>query len=385
MLSYLYTEIIMPIMKNPYKARHYQVGGEVNPYQRAPLESLVGITPSARPEYRAIHEGGQAPIDTQYVGDLERRGAITRPAADIVRNVITDPGSDGGFGDGGTNPSGASFASPTEALAWNQAGLEHGYYGTVDDAADAARGGNQAAINTLQSFIATGPTGIVETPGLIGLGIDAITDVREDRTNINTALGALSDTGDLYSDPGGTNSSGYFGDDVQTQQTVSDVDATSTYGDWSGWSDDNNDSDNNDGGWGGQAAADDDYGTVDDFGGAGPDVGGDSGGGGGDGSYCCTASVKQKVMSNKELYALHKWHHSQDSWWVNGYDVWGKWVAKNLVSKHKYFAHLTKAFYNWKVNGKFTAKAAQAAVIIYPGVVIASLLKKQSPQKLAQS
>ena len=110
------------------------------------------------------------------------------------------------------------------------------------------------------------------------------------------------------------------------------------------------------------------------------DDSGDSGGGGG-GTYCCTASVKQKVMTNKELYALHKWHHSQSAWWINGYDVWGKWVAKNLVSKNKYFAHLTKAFYNWKVNNKFSFKALQAAMIIYPGVVMANLFTKKRVER----
>ena len=101
------------------------------------------------------------------------------------------------------------------------------------------------------------------------------------------------------------------------------------------------------------------------------------GGGGGGGTYCCTASVEQGVMTNRELYGLHKWHHSQSAHWITGYDIYGKWVADNLVSKYKYFAHLTKAFYDWKVNGKFTFKALQAALVIYPGVIVAGFKREK--------
>ena len=134
----------------------------------------------------------------------------------------------------------ASYASPLEAAQWGLSGFEHGYYGTVQDAADANRAGNNpAATGALQSFIARGPTGKVETPGTLGIAINHLRGNTQDRTNINSALGSLSESGDLYSDD---NSSGYFGDDLHTQQTVSDVDATSTYGDWSSW-DDSHDND----------------------------------------------------------------------------------------------------------------------------------------------
>ena len=143
------------------------------------------------------------------------------------------------------------------------------------------------------------------------------------------------------------------------------------------------DSGSNDDGNNNDISSHDDYGANTDYGNEDPYSEGDwdtsdSGGGdsGGGGTYCCTASVKQKVMTNKELYALHKWHHNQSDWWINGYDVWGQIIAKNLVSKYKYFAHLTKAFYDWKINKKFSWKALQAAVIIYPGVIAVGLFKR---------
>ena len=121
-------------------------------------------------------------------------------------------------------------------------------------------------------------------------------------------------------------------------------------------------SNNDDGGWSdpgtshGGAAHGGGYGGYADDAGA----SNDGGGGGGGGTYCCTASVKQKIMTNRDLFELHNWHHSQSKWWTEGYDVWGRWVAKNLVSKCKYFAKLTKAFHNWKVDGKFSCKASSS-------------------------
>ena len=141
-------------------------------------------------------------------------------------------------GQPGQEASQPSYASHHEALAYNRAGLQHGYLGTVQDAAAANLAGNQRATGTLQGFLASGPTGRVAAPGTLGfLGTAAANALSDsgplyDNRNITDSLRSLSDSGDLYNND---NSSGYFGDDLHTQQTVSDVDATNTFG--TGWND----------------------------------------------------------------------------------------------------------------------------------------------------
>ena len=59
----------MARLKNPYKARHYQVGGDV--------ERLVGIQEAVRPTWGPLHEGGQTGIDAAYVGRLVGEGRLS--------------------------------------------------------------------------------------------------------------------------------------------------------------------------------------------------------------------------------------------------------------------------------------------------------------------
>ena len=299
--------------------------------------------------------------------------------------------------DGGvTNPSGASYASRDEFRDWINAGREHGYYGTIDDAINTVNTNpnSDAARATLTDFYnnAQGQPYAIQTPGLIGkvvdaLGINDAGDVGQNIHNVGTTLDQS------YTQPGSfdymdtVTPSNAALDTLNTytperltpeviQAGTNDTPSAPVGGGYNpSHSDDNNDSDP---GPGAQTGAETSHsggygGYADDT--AVTDSGGSSGGGGG-GTYCCTASVKQKVMNGRQLYYLHQWHHNQSKHWVNGYDVWGKWVAKNLVSKYKYFAELTLAFYEWKVNKKFTFKALQAAAIIYPGVFIAGFKKE---------
>ena len=127
------------------------------------------------------------------------------------------------------------YASQHEALAYGRSAFDNGYYGTVQDAAAANLRGNTNATGTLQGFVGSGPTGRVQAPGTLGFIGTHIADAahggpRYDNRNITDSLRSLSDSGDLYNND---NSSGYFGNDLHTQQTVSDVDATNTFGDWS--------------------------------------------------------------------------------------------------------------------------------------------------------
>ena len=152
--------------------------------------------------------------------------------------TIDNNDSDNNFGPGtrldGSVPevsAPASFASQHEAFAYNRAGFNNGYFGTVTDAAAASARGNAAATGTLQDFLGSGTTGRVSAPGTLGFIGTHIADTvaggpRYDYTNIDIARDALSSTGDLY----GPEASGYAGDSLEQQQNVSDIDAARTYG-----------------------------------------------------------------------------------------------------------------------------------------------------------
>lgn len=137
----------------------------------------------------------------------------------------------------------ASYASPTEAWQYGKSAYDSGYYGSVGDAARANQAGNLKARGALQGFLAAGPTGEKKAPGTLGY-IGTKLDQwahggapQYDMTNIYSSLDSLSkDGGDglgsLYSTDIENNSSGYFGDTTFEQQTVSDLDAAKTFGDY---------------------------------------------------------------------------------------------------------------------------------------------------------
>ena len=107
--------------------------------------------------------------------------------------------------------------------------------------------------------------------------------------------------------------------------------------------------------------------------------GGSSAGGSGGGTYCCTKMRENgKWTSNRRVYKMHKWHFEQPQWWRDGYNVWGKVIADNLLSKDGEFsASVMNDFYEHRVNGgKFTPKAALAHVAMYPAIFAIGMVAK---------
>lgn len=107
------------------------------------------------------------------------------------------------------------------------------------------------------------------------------------------------------------------------------------------------------------------------------DDGGGGGGGssGGDDTYCCTASWKRKQMSISEVKQLRKWHNKQSEVWQEGYDIWGKWVADNLVAKSDWSASVVKDIHRAFVKKDYTAKGLFGILVITSGVYPTGLYK----------
>ena len=152
-----------------------------------------------------------------------------------------DDGGGPGSSISGKSPeaSQASYANTQEAINAAKAGYEHGYYGTVQDAATAAGQGNQKAAGALGSFVqntANSPSGFSpQAPGLLGYAIHAAGLEPENphggtTQNVTDAIYGLESAGQLYSDD---NSSGYFGDTLTQQQNLSDIHNATVFGDWS--------------------------------------------------------------------------------------------------------------------------------------------------------
>ncbi len=103
-------------------------------------------------------------------------------------------------------------------------------------------------------------------------------------------------------------------------------------------------------------------------------------GGGGDpepeGTYCCTASWKRNQMTITEIKELRKWHRQQSSMWQEGYDIWGKWVADNLVAKSDWSASVVKGVYEVFINKKYTAKGLFGLAVIIPGVYATAIYRR---------
>jgi hypothetical protein len=122
------------------------------------------------------------------------------------------------------------------------------------------------------------------------------------------------------------------------------------------------------------AAQDADFFSDNDDSGSG---GGGGGGGGGSSRWCCSAMVHAGLWTEKRefarmtLWSMRKFG-PEHSWWLRGYNHWGKWVAKNIVTKYGWGKTLMQAFYDYHVEGKpYTAKTLLAQAIIFPGAFIA--------------
>ena len=116
-------------------------------------------------------------------------------------------------------------------------------------------------------------------------------------------------------------------------------------------------------------------------GGGGGGDGGDGGSAGssGGGTYCCTKMRDNgNWTSNRRVYKMHKWHFEQPQWWRDGYDVWGKVIADNLLNKDGEFsASVMNNFYENRVNGgKLNPKAALAHAVMYPPIFMIGMVAK---------
>ena len=84
------------------------------------------------------------------------------------------------------------------------------------------------------------------------------------------------------------------------------------------------------------------------------------------GTHCCTAAQARGDMTITEVKKLRAWHRKQDMFWQEGYDVWGKVIADNLVAKSKWQSDRVRDFYDHKIYGKRTIGSMYADVVIYP-------------------
>jgi hypothetical protein len=105
----------------------------------------------------------------------------------------------------------------------------------------------------------------------------------------------------------------------------------------------------------------------------GPDDGGGSGSS--DGTHCCTAAQKRGDMTFTEVKKLRAWHRKQSIVWQEGYDVWGKIVADNLVAKSKWQSDRVRDFYYNKIYGKKSIGSLYADIVITPISMIVGTYK----------
>ena len=106
----------------------------------------------------------------------------------------------------------------------------------------------------------------------------------------------------------------------------------------------------------------------------------DGGGSSGGGTHCCTAANQRGDMTLLEVKKLRVWHRKQSKIWQRGYDVWGRVMADNLVSKYKWSSDRVRDFYNHKIYGKRTIGSTFADFCIYPmSIIIGCILTVMPP------
>ena len=228
-------------------------------YGWRPTQTSYGLLPQLQPGVRNRPQYGRQEIPRGYIPDpriLDPEAEA--PAPRYVRPVERSEGDDIFEAD----PNAASYSSPAEAKRWISSAADHGYYGTVKDAAMQAKQGNQKAINALEAFVTNlnrDPISLgKKAPGLLGTITDyfGIGGNKHGGVtpNTQTAIEGLASSGNLFSNPNDDSwtSSGYQGDTLEEQQAKSDVHAASTYGDWSSWADDSSSDD----GWGDDSGLD---------------------------------------------------------------------------------------------------------------------------------
>ena len=101
---------------------------------------------------------------------------------------------------------------------------------------------------------------------------------------------------------------------------------------------------------------------------------------GGSESWCCTASFKQGEMQIKKVKAFRRWHVKKSRIWQEGYHIWGRIVADQLLSKSKWAAKGTNDLFNLIMNGKITFRGLLAWLVITPPTLLIGsyvVLKKE--------
>ena len=93
-------------------------------------------------------------------------------------------------------------------------------------------------------------------------------------------------------------------------------------------------------------------------------------------TYCCTAAWQRNQMSITEIKELRRWHNKQSQLWRDGYDIWGKWVADNLVEKSDWSASVVRDVHRAFVKKEYTFKSIIGIIVIGPGVYAAGLYKR---------
>ncbi len=216
----------------------------------------------------------------------------------------------------------------------------------------------------LGEFTADGPGFGTMGTGIGGMGLGEVTADGPGFGSLGTGIGGGQGLGADANDgfAGGQGFGGYEGGAFADDATGSDTSPGATGGE--GGFDDGSFGDAN---------------TGDD---TSPGATGGEGGspGGGGGTHCCTAANERGDMTLTEVKKLRAWHRKQSKIWQRGYDVWGRVMADNLVSKYKWSSDRVRDFYNHKIYGKRTIGSTFADFCIYPmSMIIGSILTVMPP------
>ena len=101
------------------------------------------------------------------------------------------------------------------------------------------------------------------------------------------------------------------------------------------------------------------------------------------GRWCCSSMVHAGLWSEKREFArMTSWSIKRfapkHSWWLQGYNKWGKWVAKNIVSKFDWGKDLMQSFYDYHVESKpYSYKTFLAQAIIFPASWVVGTFGKE--------
>ena len=147
---------------------------------------LYGFRPKERPQYQST-DAVTNPIDPRIPrapGEPPIPTAPESTSPEPYHSGVSAENDDGGQ----AVDSGASYASPQEAFNYNKAALSQGYFGTVQDAANAGR------TDILSDFLANPTTdGRVKTPGTLGfIANQTGLTPSHDFTNLDTAQSAIN-------------------------------------------------------------------------------------------------------------------------------------------------------------------------------------------------